>query len=222
MAVAAWPDRASALIRRAVLAPSSHNTQPWRFRISAQAIDLYADRSRALPVNDPADRELTISCGCALFNLQLAAAAEGLPARVELLPDAGQPDWLAHVELSGREHPDSELAGLAAAIEQRRTCRQPFAPHCPDRSRVERLLHAVEAEGVRAQEVTDDGMRRQLADLVAEGGCPSVGRSGLATGTGGLAASAPTRRWTDGPGAGRPPCPPGHPQFQPGAASGPA
>jgi hypothetical protein len=29
-----------------------------------------ADRTRALPVTDPEDRELTISCGCALFNLR--------------------------------------------------------------------------------------------------------------------------------------------------------
>ena len=40
-------------------------------------VDLLADRTRALPVNDPEDRELTISCGCALFNLRVAAAAAG-------------------------------------------------------------------------------------------------------------------------------------------------
>jgi hypothetical protein len=49
--------------RKAVLAPSSHNTQPWVFRIGASEIDLFADRTRALPVNEPEDRELTIRCG---------------------------------------------------------------------------------------------------------------------------------------------------------------
>jgi hypothetical protein len=39
-------DNAIMLLRRAVLEPSSHNTQPWRFRISDAAIDLFADRSR--------------------------------------------------------------------------------------------------------------------------------------------------------------------------------
>ena len=58
------------LVQAATLAPSSHNTQPWLFRLEGQVIELLADRTRALPVNDPDDRELTISCGCALFNLR--------------------------------------------------------------------------------------------------------------------------------------------------------
>jgi len=57
--------QARALLDAAILAPSSHNTQPWRFAVRERTIDLYADRTRALPVNDPDDRELTISrCGC--------------------------------------------------------------------------------------------------------------------------------------------------------------
>lgn len=45
--------------RKAVLAPSSHNTQPSLFHVSHSTIDLFADRDRALPVNDPNDRDLT-------------------------------------------------------------------------------------------------------------------------------------------------------------------
>jgi len=41
-------DDAITLVGRAVLAPSSHNTQPWRFRVSDAVIDLFADRARAL------------------------------------------------------------------------------------------------------------------------------------------------------------------------------
>jgi len=74
------------LIQKAVRAPSSHNTQPWIFHVAESAINLYADRTRALPVNDPDDRELTISCGCALMNLRVAAAAEGLDVRLEASP----------------------------------------------------------------------------------------------------------------------------------------
>ena len=62
-----------ALVQAATLAPSNHNKQPWLFRIEDQAIELLAERTRALPVNHPDDRELIISCGCALFNLGLAA-----------------------------------------------------------------------------------------------------------------------------------------------------
>ena len=36
------------LIRYAVLAPSSHNTQPWKFQVTADGIAVYADYGRRL------------------------------------------------------------------------------------------------------------------------------------------------------------------------------
>ncbi|HEY3344819.1 MAG TPA: nitroreductase family protein, partial [Anaerolineaceae bacterium] len=62
------------IIRYACLAPSGHNAQPWKFQIQGDTIRLTADDQRRLPVVDPADRELYISLGCALENLQIAAA----------------------------------------------------------------------------------------------------------------------------------------------------
>jgi hypothetical protein len=43
-------------IESASLAPSLHNSQPWRFRIDGTAIEVYADRARQLRVLDPAGR----------------------------------------------------------------------------------------------------------------------------------------------------------------------
>jgi hypothetical protein len=122
-----WKERARSMIRRAVLARSSHNTQPWLFRVSESAIDLCADRTRALPVNDPEDRELAISCGCALMNLRVAAASDGLGALVQLLPVPDEPDWLARASLSGQLGASTEEAALAEFIERRRTYRKRFA-----------------------------------------------------------------------------------------------
>ncbi len=60
-------DKLRFMLRYAVLAPSNHNTQPWLFRVRGSSVELYADRARALRVTDPDDRQLLISCGCALF-----------------------------------------------------------------------------------------------------------------------------------------------------------
>ena len=70
------------LVGSAVLAPSGHNTQPWKFAISGSTISLLPDFSRRLPAVDPHDRELWISLGCALENLVLAAHAAGYEAEV--------------------------------------------------------------------------------------------------------------------------------------------
>ncbi|OXS14999.1 hypothetical protein CGX12_11455 [Zobellella denitrificans] len=114
------------LLGQAILAPSSHNTQPWRFRLSASAIDLLADRRRALPVNDPDDRELTISCGCALMNLRIAAARRELGTHTTLLPEAADPGWLARVALVPGADVPADQAALAEAIPRRHSCRHPF------------------------------------------------------------------------------------------------
>jgi nitroreductase len=41
----------------AVLAPSSHNTQPWLFRLNDNTVELYADAERILKTVDPHGRE---------------------------------------------------------------------------------------------------------------------------------------------------------------------
>jgi nitroreductase len=73
-------------LKYAILAPSSRNTQPWNFKIlNDNTIELYADRSRALPVVDPRGRELTISCGAALGYLQITIRHFGYKYKTEVL-----------------------------------------------------------------------------------------------------------------------------------------
>lgn len=61
------------IVRTAIKAPSSHNTQPWLFAKTEDGIYIQPDLSRALPVADPAHRELYISLGCAAETAMIAA-----------------------------------------------------------------------------------------------------------------------------------------------------
>ena len=157
-----------ALVQAATLAPSSHNTQPWLFRLEGAVIELLADRTRALPVNDPDDRELTISCGCALFNLRVAAAAAGLQAQVEPWPDAADTDLLARVHLSptGAQQAD---AALQAAMAERRTYRERFAATAIEPKALRSLVDAVHSEGATLAVLDTAEQRLGAAALVAEG-----------------------------------------------------
>lgn len=74
------------LIHYATLAPSGHNTQPWKFSFKNNSILIYSDYSRRLPVVDPDDHALFISLGCALENLIIAANKMGYRANVEYFP----------------------------------------------------------------------------------------------------------------------------------------
>jgi hypothetical protein len=88
------------LVRAAVLSANPHNSQPWRFRISFSAIDMFADPSRNIGNIDPYRREQHIGLGCSLENLLIAAQAEGYEPRLTVLPDAGDATLIAHVELN--------------------------------------------------------------------------------------------------------------------------
>lgn len=165
-------DTLATILESAVLAPSSHNTQPWRFEISGNGVSLFADRLRALPVNDPDDRELTISCGCALLNLRVAAAHAGFTANCALLPDPEDEDLLATVSFE----PFSQTVGiedretaLFRAITRRRTYRKRFEPKQVPSGVLDTLTEAAQAEGAWFQVLESESARHQVAELVAEG-----------------------------------------------------
>jgi hypothetical protein len=78
------PDKARFAIRYAILAPSSHNTQPWRFVIIGSELLVCADRTRSLPNMDPFDRELIISRGAALNAGRMSVRIVSLGPKTQL------------------------------------------------------------------------------------------------------------------------------------------
>lgn len=149
------------LIGSAILAPSSHNSQPWVFEVQDDRIRLHADRTRALAMNDPDDRELVMSCGCALQNLRVAAAKEGFGTTVDPLPDRHDEDVLAEMVFSGDA--DVALARLAEAIPERRTYRQPLAEREIPDGIVEILQDAAAAEGALFDPLREEEETRKAA-----------------------------------------------------------
>jgi nitroreductase len=139
-------DRVREVLRQATAAPSLHNSQPWRFRCTSDAIELYADRTRAVPVADPEHRELVLACGAALLNLRLAIRATGVQPDVRTLPEHCPPDLLAIVRPAGRRPPTATDVALAAAIPRRRTNRRPFMPTPVPPSLQNQLRQSAEAE----------------------------------------------------------------------------
>jgi nitroreductase len=157
-----------AAVQYAVRAPSSHNSQPWLFRIAGDTLELRADRSRALPVVDPNDRELIISCGAALFHVGVVLRHYGSMPRIERLPDATDPDLLARVHLGEPREHTAEDEALFHAIPARRTFRNRFADRCLPEGLGSMLEVAARAEGAWLQVFRTKEARHAVADLVGE------------------------------------------------------
>ena len=157
------------VVRAAARAPSVHNTQPWRFTASGDGavVDLFADRSRQLPVLDPDGRQLHLSCGAALQHARVAARAEGLQVEVTVLPEPADPDHLARLMLGPGRPPSPQETALADAGEQRRTHRSPFDSAGVPLEVLEQLRAAVAGEGAGLRRVGSPDALVELAVLLA-------------------------------------------------------
>ncbi|MCJ7444318.1 MAG: hypothetical protein MUO26_07290 [Methanotrichaceae archaeon] len=116
-------DKLKFLLKYAILAPSSHNSQPWKFNVSGDEIRLYGDRSKWLRVADTDQREFYISLGCALENMAIAADHFGYNHSVTYFPTADEEDLVAVVRLNPNDQP-SRNTKLFDAILTRHTNRK--------------------------------------------------------------------------------------------------
>lgn len=72
-------------VGHAILAPNSHNRQPWLADLrEPDAITLRVDRQRLLPMTDPWYRQIMVSQGTFIEALVLALRERGMRPRVQL------------------------------------------------------------------------------------------------------------------------------------------
>ncbi|MGY1753376.1 Acg family FMN-binding oxidoreductase [Blastococcus sp. SYSU D01042] len=149
------------------LAPSVHNTQPWRLVLHGERLELHADRTRQLPALDPVGRALAQSVGAALLNARVSLAAAGWAAVVERLPDPADPDLMAVLRpVEGA--PDTALAGLGQAAHLRHTNRRAFDDERLPEDLLRHLAGTVAAEGAQLVPVHQEGHRRLVARLTQQ------------------------------------------------------
>lgn len=155
-------------LRYAVLAPSSHNAQPWLFRLEEHRVDIVVDTSRSLPVSDPEDREAVISVGAALFNLRVALARLELGCTWQPWPEPLDPECVVRLNASAHTPIETSLVPLFDAIPRRHTSHKAFRTDEVSRHDLESLRAAARDEGAELHVVTSYVDRRAVAALVAD------------------------------------------------------
>jgi hypothetical protein len=180
------PAAIATAVEIAARAPSVHNTQPWRFRVAGDIIELHADPDRLLRQIDPVGRELVISCGAALFGLRLGLRQLGHVPAVQLWPDSAQPWLLARVWPGEHAAVNTVEAELLAAVPHRHTHRGPFTPGEISPRLLAALAVDAAAEGAELRFVESAGLISQLATLVDQAAADQDASAAI---------SAETRRW---------------------------
>lgn len=147
------------LIRYATLAANGHNTQAWKFAIQENAITIYPDYTRRLPIVDPDDRELWISLGGALENLLIAARATGYAPEV-IYPES---DDFILVHLTADMPQESSLFD---AIPLRQTTRSEYDGQPVETAMLDQLLALPQESGVFLHFVTEPAEFERVVEYV--------------------------------------------------------
>lgn len=157
------------LIRYATLAPSGHNTQPWRFKPEPRHIDILPDLTRRTPVVDPDDHHLFVSLGCAAETLAIAAGARERPGELTFEPDGAGSIRFA---FGGETRRD---AALFEAIPKRQSTRTDFDGKPVSASDLRALEQAATVPGVDLVMITDRAGINRIRDLVIAGNTKQMG-----------------------------------------------
>ncbi len=196
------------LVYYARLAPSAHNTQPWKFVAGESEIDVFADGSRWLPAADLDRRELHVSLGCAIEALRIAADFAGWGSELAYFPVDNDESLVARVRIAmAGPKRDLSASDLLPQILERHTSHRLFDPERPIPDDERRRLYAcfqvgdvslhflneragidaLAAAGSRADQAlfARPGYREELGRYVAEG---MLGASWIASKLGQLAA----------------------------------
>ncbi|MEV8505047.1 nitroreductase [Actinoplanes sp. NPDC051475] len=128
-------------------APSIHNTQPWRWRLTGNELDLYLDHRRGLEVTDPDSRLAILSCGAALHHALVSLAAAGWHTILARMPDPAHPDHLAQLRLDHRVPVTPAAIRHLQTIGLRHTDRRPTASTPIDADKLHSIVAAVESAG---------------------------------------------------------------------------
>lgn len=158
------PTNMERIVESAILAPSSHNTQPWKFTIEDNEIHIFPDFERSLPVADPEYRELIISLGCALENLIVAARHEGFAVEAEIFPQGT--DGIVAKLRPMLFPPDEEKEAQFEAIPKRQTTRSAYDGQLLPPEVIESIRDIPLEEGVHLRILTDRRDIDKAATLV--------------------------------------------------------
>jgi hypothetical protein len=151
------------IVRYATLAPSSHNTQCWKFKVDSNSITVLPDFSRRCPVVDPDDHHLYVSLGCAVENIVIAAKAHGfLPEVDSTLPAKG-----IHVTLTPCA--TKEASDLYQAIPKRQCSRTDYDGKALSQEELRQLEQAGTGNEVQVVLLTAPSAMETVKDYVIRG-----------------------------------------------------
>ncbi|PVZ06281.1 Acg family FMN-binding oxidoreductase [Actinomycetospora cinnamomea] len=175
-----------AALEGALRAPSEHNTQPWRWTLLPDRLELAVDPHRRLPFTDERGEGALLACGAALHHLRIGLAVRGWTPLVRLDREGPPQRRVAEVGWEPADTVPDDARRHAAAIERRRTDRRRFGADPVDPAVLDELARVARAfDG--AVHVVAGRARRTVVEAMRDAALLQLERPGYA---------AELQRWT--------------------------
>jgi len=163
------------LLRYAVLSPSTHNSQPWKFKIEESYCSIYQDLDKYKIIEgDPKQRDLFISLGCLIENFEIAAKFFKVFEKTEVYPDT-TPDkpvakvFFSNLESASQKNQEVSLLPQLEAIIKRYNARGLFSKQPLSNEQIEKLQNLAVNSPIKLSLVKDKKDIEELADATMKG-----------------------------------------------------
>lgn len=153
------------LIRYGILAPSGHNSQPWKFFIDKNVLEIWPDYKRRRESVDPDDRELFISLGGASSNIEVAANFFGMIFEKEyVVEEKADRIFVRYTFREGKRQ--SQERELFMAITKRLTNRGDYEEKPIPKEELKKIEKEYSNETTGLVIITDKNIKNKLGELI--------------------------------------------------------
>lgn len=156
-------DKLVFLLRFAILAPSTHNTQPWQFVIRDNQIIVLPHKAHSLPQGDKENRLMHISLGTVVENVQIAGDYYNWDTHVSYFSNNSDGVTITFQEGQKQSQENSPTHHLIFSIQKRRTNRSNYGLYLLPSTFLDQLS-SLQYENLTFHLLSDTEKKIQLAD----------------------------------------------------------
>lgn len=153
------------ILEAGICAPSGDNTQPWKFIVRNNFIELWNIPERDQSLYNFKQNASMIAHGALIENIAIASKAIGLRPAITLFPNLGNPDHIASMIFEENQPQDE---GLFPYIYQRATNRKPYKTELLTQDQKNTLMSAVRDLGGNLIVKDDPGSKEVLARALSK------------------------------------------------------
>ncbi len=167
-------DKIKFVLGYAILAPSTHNSQPWLFKIEGGLVKIYYDPNLKLLEADPKGRDLYISMGCMMENLAIVANYFGI---FKDLRHVLKDNLIAEIYFQDGDRSNKDLEYLVDIIPRRVNARGFFESITLPENILAEMVSLKKEGRINNYFITDKEKIKRLSEITAQGLRFAHGRS---------------------------------------------